>query len=160
MPASRLTTSKPCLSRPHSRALAALLIALSAALVGCAGSSVKPPSVPDDSALQPAEQALAEARAAQADTFAPRSVDASRRRIATARDILFSAARARRPLSEREQSRVDQLVTAAQLDARSALVETQARAVQAKLEQLQSQTGANAASSPSPQQRSPVGVLP
>lgn len=159
MPASRLN-SKSCSGIRHPRSLAALLIAASAALAGCAGSSVTPPSLPDDSALQPAEQALAEARAAQADTFAPRSVDASRRRIATARDILFAAARARRPLTDSEQSRVDQLVAAAQLDARSALVETQARAVQTKLEELQGQTGTNAASSPSPQPRSTMGVSP
>jgi len=159
MPASRLNL-KSCSRLRHSRSVAALLIAASAALAGCAGGSVTPPSLPDDSALQPAERALAEARAAQADTFAPRAVDASRRRIATARDILFTAARARRPLTDSEQSRVDQLVAAAQLDARSALVETQARAVQTKLEDLQGQTGANPASSPSPQPRSTTGVSP
>lgn len=121
-------------------ALAAVLM-----LAGCAGGTVfKPPGTPDDSVLAPAEQALAKARAADADTFAPRVVDASRRRIATARDIIYGAARASRPLDDTEQQRVDQLVDAAELDARSALVQTQARAVQTQVEQLQGQIDAGA----------------
>lgn len=117
------------------------LIALFAVVwvAGCAGHAFTPPSAPDDSALAPAEKALAKARAAEADDFAPRTVDASRRRIATARDIIFDAARARRELTPREQERIDKLVAAARLDARSALVQTQARAVQTKLSELQGQ---------------------
>ncbi|GAB3674833.1 hypothetical protein GCM10028792_11970 [Salinisphaera aquimarina] len=112
-----------------------------AVATGCAGGAIKAPSAPDESVLAPAEQALAKARAAQADTFAPRVVDASRRRIATARDILYDAARARRPLNNGEKSRVDRLVAAAELDARSALVQTQAKAVQSKLGELRGQSG-------------------
>lgn len=131
-------------SRPNSnyrswRAGLALITLILAA--GCAGHSVKPPNAPNESVLAPAEQALAKARDADADTFAPRVVDASRRRIATARDILYSAARRNRPLNETEQERVDQLVAAAELDARSALVQTQAKAVKVKLAELQQQLG-------------------
>jgi|AntDeeMinimDraft_5_1070356.scaffolds.fasta_scaffold03902_4 hypothetical protein len=108
-------------------------------ITGCAGHAFAPPSAPDDSVLAPAEKALAKARAAEADTFAPRAVDASRRRIATARDILFDAARSQRELTAEEQDRIDKLIAAARLDARSALVQTQAGAVQTKLAELQGQ---------------------
>ena len=64
-------------------------------------------------------------------------------RIATARDILYSAAQANRELSATEMDRIDQLVAAATLDARSALVQTQARAVQTKLAELQGQLAAS-----------------
>jgi hypothetical protein len=124
-------------SNPLIRALAAGLLILASA--GCASNTVVSPSAPDESVLAPAEQALAKARAAEADTFAPRVVDASRRRIATARDILYSAARANRELSDTERARVEALVEAAELDARSALTQTQAKAVQTKLAELQGQ---------------------
>lgn len=123
-----------------SRSLIALFAILW--LVGCGGgAAVAPPGAPDESVLAPAEQALAKARAADADTFAPRALDAARRRIATARDILYAAARSNRELSATEQARVEQLVAAAELDARSALVQTQAGAVQTKLGELQGQLG-------------------
>ena len=125
------------MSNPLIRALAAGLLILASA--GCASNTVVSPSAPDESVLAPAEQALAKARAAEADTFAPRVVDASRRRIATARDILYSAARANRELSDTERARVEALVEAAELDARSALTQTQAKAVQTKLAELQGQ---------------------
>ena len=131
--------------RPSSSCrLIRLVVALVALLViaGCAsrgGGAM--PSAPDESVLAPAEQALAEARDAEADTFAPRVVDASRRRIATARDILFTAARDDRPLNDTERARVEQLVDAAALDARSALAQTQARAVKAKLDEFNTDIG-------------------
>ncbi|MES1925935.1 hypothetical protein [Salinisphaera sp. T31B1] len=125
--------------------LAGLALAI-VVLAGCASAPTGAPSAPDESVLQPAEQALAKARAAQADTFAPRAVDAARRRIATARDILYTAALARRPLTDEESGRVDQLVDAAELDARSALVETQAKAVETKLDELRSGGGSAPAS--------------
>ena len=133
-------------SRPSSSCrLIRLVVALVALLViaGCAsrGGGATMPSAPDESVLAPAEQALAEARDAEADTFAPRVVDASRRRIATARDILFTAARDDRPLNDTERARVEQLVDAATLDARSVLAQTQARAVQAKLDELRADLG-------------------
>lgn len=135
MQASRPSSS--CRLIPLVAALVALLV-----MVGCAGrGGMTMPSAPDESVLAPAEQALAEARDAQADTFAPRVVDASRRRIATARDILFTAARADRPLDDTERDRVAQLVDAAALDARSALAQTQARAVQTKLDELRTDIG-------------------
>ena len=132
-------------SRPSSGCrLIHLVVALVALLViaGCASrGGATMPSAPDESVLAPAEQALAEARDAEADTFAPRVVDASRRRIATARDILFTAARDDRPLNDTERARVEQLVDAAALDARSALAQTQARAVKAKLDELNTDIG-------------------
>lgn len=137
-----MSANRPSSSRfsAHASACVALLGAI-LVLAGCAGAGVKSPAAPDESVLAPAEQALAKARSAQADTFAPRVVDASRRRIATARDILYGAARARRPLTDNEQARVDHLVAAAELDARSALVQTQAKAVQSKLGELHGPRG-------------------
>jgi len=128
-------------SPPNPVSVTRSLLVLIAILMvaGCAGQAVAPPSAPDQSVLAPAEKALEKARAADADTFAPRVVDSARRRIATARDILFNAARANRDLNDREQARIDQLVAAAELDARSALVQTQAKAVQTKLAELQGQ---------------------
>ncbi|WP_293626254.1 hypothetical protein [Salinisphaera sp.] len=125
------------------RILFAGLVILASA--GCASNAVVTPSAPDQSVLAPAEQALAKARAADADTFAPRAVDASRRRISTARDILYSAARANRELNDTERARVEALVAAAELDARSALTQTQAKAVQTKLAELQGQLDGSAA---------------
>ncbi|WP_353218916.1 hypothetical protein [Salinisphaera sp. S4-8] len=113
---------------------------------GCASHTMIAPSAPDESALAPAEQALAKARAADADEFAPRTVDAARRRIAVARDILFGAARADRALTDKERARVEALVEAAELDARAALAQTQATAVQTKLAQLQAELDGQAGS--------------
>ena len=122
--------------------LRSLLVVVAIALIaGCAGRTVATPSAPDESILAPAEQALEKARSAEAERFAPRAVDAARRRIATARDILFDAARGSRELNATEQDRVERLIAAAELDARSAFVQTQARAVQTKLAELQGQLG-------------------
>lgn len=147
MPANRVNPKSIVLALTVS---AALLI-----LGGCAGQGHKQPVAPDDSVLAPAQQALDKARAAHADDFAPRAVDAARRRIATARDILYTAARAGRQPNDTEQARVDQLVEAARLDARSALNQTQARAVAAKIEELQGQTGDRA---PAPMQGNITGA--
>lgn len=105
-------------------------------MAGCAGAPSARPAAPDLSALTPAEQALAQARAAHAADFAPRALDAARRRIALARDIIYGAAKQRRDLTPLERERVTQLVQAAELDARSALVQTQAKAVITKLAEL------------------------
>ncbi len=114
-----------------------LIVLAVLAATGCANAPPARPAAPDVSALEPAEQALARARQVNAEQFAPRPLDAARRRIATARDIIYQAAKARRPLNDVERERVEQLVNAAELDAQSALVQTQARAVMAKLAQLQ-----------------------
>ena len=110
-------------------------------------SQGKPVNIKKGQFLSPGEMngVVAKARAADADTFAPRAVDASRRRISTARDILYSAARANRELSDTERDRVEALVAAAELDARSALTQTQAKAVQTKLAELQGQLDGSAA---------------
>ena len=120
-----------------------LSVLLAAALVvaGCASTSgsAARPAVPDQSALEPATSALDKAVRANAEDFAPRAVDSARRRITLARDILFAAARADRDLKPDERKRVDVLVAQARLDAREALVETQAKAVDKQLGQLQQQ---------------------
>ncbi|MDA3922425.1 MAG: hypothetical protein PF501_17355 [Salinisphaera sp.] len=118
-----------------------IVLLLAAALGGCATDAVRGPATPDLSALKPAQQALNKALAANAGDFAPRTVDASRRRITIARDIVYSAARQDRSLTASENDRVQKLVDAARLDARAALVETQAKAVQTKLAELQQPAG-------------------
>lgn len=122
MPAVRLA----CLS------LLALLVA------GCASSpeSMGPPIEPNTSLLAPAQKALQEARAADAENFAPRALDAARRRLALARDIIYLAARQGRKLNNEEYERVTDLVKAARLDARLALVKTRALAAGVKLKKL------------------------
>ncbi len=116
-----------------------LLIVVVVALSGCvsAGNRGERPAVPDQSVLDPATQALDKAVRANAEDFAPRALASARRRITLARDILFAAARADRDLKPAERERIDVLVAQARLDAREALVETQAKAVQKQLGQLQ-----------------------
>lgn len=137
---------------PHLRWL--LVLMLVSVLVGCASGRAGKPATPDLSALDPAQQALDKALSANAGDFAPRSIDAARRRITVARDILYDAARQDRSPTAREKERVHQLVDAAGLDARAALVETQAKAVQVKLAELQAPSktpkGGPAASSRAP----------
>lgn len=120
---------------PVTRLCAILLFAL--LVTGCASAPSGPPIQPNESMLAPAKQALHKARAAHVDTFAPRALDAARGRLSLARDILYVAARQGRELTEKEHERVTDLVKAARLDARFALVKTQAKAVATKLEQLQ-----------------------
>ncbi len=116
-----------------------LLVVAVVALSGCVsdGNRGERPAVPDQSVLEPATQALDKAVRANAEDFAPRAVDSARRRITLARDILFAAARADRDLKPAERERIDVLVAQARLDAREALVETQAKAVNKQLGQLQ-----------------------
>lgn len=118
--------------------LLALLIA------GCASAPAKQPIEPNLSLLAPANKALAKARAAHAQQFAPLVLDAARRRLALARSIIYMAARQGRELTDEERERVTDLVKAARLDARLALVKTQARAVGKKLEMLQLSPGNSA----------------
>lgn len=107
------------------------------AVAGCAGTAEHQAIEPDMSVLEPAQQMLAKARAAHVEQFAPQALDAARRRLALARDIIYLAARQGRQLSDAEHTRVTQLVEAARLDAQLALVKTQALAVGVKLKQLQ-----------------------
>lgn len=117
--------------------IALVLASLLVVLGGCASSqALHGPSAPDFSPLAPAQQALSKALDAQAGDFAPRLVDAARRRITIARDILYSAADQSRPLNDREDDRVQQLVSAAQLDAKAALVKAQAGVVQSRITDL------------------------
>lgn len=120
---------------PAIRLCCMLLLAL--AITGCAGSPPKPAVEPDKALLQPAEQAIQKAVAAHVEHFAPRALDDARGRLALARDILYLAARQGRELNDDEHERVTGLVEGARLDARLALVKTQALAVGVKLKEMQ-----------------------
>lgn len=135
---------RPTLNR-HLRyaVLPVLLLGLS----GCAGTGMHAPASPDESVLAPAQQALSSARDVNADRYAPREIDAARRRITVARDILFSAARADRKLSRDEHQRVQALVRGAQLDARAARVQSQAKTTAEKIAQLQAKLNPQPAAS-------------
>ncbi|WP_423821610.1 hypothetical protein V5738_14850 [Salinisphaera sp. SPP-AMP-43] len=119
------------------RLIVGLAIVGAIVMSGCASQRAARPDLPDDSVLDPATQALDKAVAAHADQFAPRIVDSARRHLTVARDILFSAAEVDRPLTDAEDDRIQTLVEQARLDARAALVKTQAGAVGQKLDQLQ-----------------------
>lgn len=93
-------------------------------------------SSPDESALKPATAALDKALSAHADKFAPEIVTSARQRITLARDILIAAAQKGRSLTDSEHDRIDTLVKQAKLDARAALVKTQAEAVKYQIERL------------------------
>ena len=143
--------------------VAGAAIAASAAGAGCASQRAVQPHVPDQSVLDPATQALHKAVSAHADQFAPRIVDSARRRITVARDILFKAAEDDRSLTSAEHDRIQSLVDQAKLDARAALVKTQAEAVQHQIGQLQggsdNGSGSNASGGPSAGQQSGLGTL-
>ncbi|MGB7754528.1 MAG: hypothetical protein WBL23_00470 [Salinisphaera sp.] len=117
--------------------IAGAAIAASAAGAGCASQRAAQPHIPDQSVLDPATQALQKAVSVHADQFAPRIVDSARRRITVARDILFKAAESDRSLTPAEHDRIQKLVDQARLDARAALIKTQAGAVQSQIGQLQ-----------------------
>lgn len=124
--------------------IAPVLASLLLVLGGCASSqAMHGPSAPDFSPIAPAQQALNKALDAQAGDLAPRSVDAARRRITIARDILYSAADQHRPLNDREDDRVQQLVSAAQLDAKAAQVQAQAQDVQSQIADVKGRLGQN-----------------
>lgn len=117
--------------------IAAAAILVSIVVAGCASQSATQTEVPDQSVLDPATQALDKAMSAHADQFAPRIVDSARRRITVARDILFQAAQADRSPTDTENDRIQKLVDQARLDARAALIKTQAGAVDRQIKQLQ-----------------------
>lgn len=152
----------------HQRSISAkrrLCVPIVSALLllgGCAtGGAAHGPSTPDFSPLDPAQQALDKALAAQAGDFAPRTIDAARRRITIARDILYSAANQSRDLTDAENERVQQLVTGARLDAKAALSETQAKAVQTKIQELQARlNGDDSQSSSADDDQSSQGSSP
>lgn len=133
------------MSASHHRWFRSLIAgaAITAAIAGagCATQRGAQPEVPDQSVLDPANQALDKAVSAHAEQFAPLIVDSARRRITIARDILFNAAEADRKPTPAENDRVQTLVDQARLDAKAALIKTQAGAVQTQLQQLQGGTG-------------------
>lgn len=136
------------LCRAYRVAVLVLFVGLALASAGCASDRVAAnPTPPDQSVLDPATQALDKAVQAHADQFAPQSVAAARRRITLARDVLFTAAREGRPVTSAEQDDIDALVDSARLDAREALIETQAKAVANQIERMKNppqQSGSSA----------------
>lgn len=121
--------------------IAGAVILVLIAVAGCASQRAAQPEAPDQSVLDPATQALHKAVSAHADQFAPRIVASARRRITVARDILFKSAEAQRSPTDAENERVQTLVDQARLDAKAALIKTQAGAVAHQLKQLQSNGG-------------------
>lgn len=117
------------------------IMLLAVLVAGCTNTPDYHAIEPDLSLLAPAEQALAEAHDAHVEQFAPQALDAARRRVSLARDIIYLAARQGRELNDAEHERVTSLVQSARLDARLALVKTQASAVGVKLKQLQRALG-------------------
>lgn len=113
------------------------MLLLAVAIAGCASTPDYEPIEPDMSLLAPAQQALTQARAAHVKKFAPRALDAARQKMSLARDVIYLAASKGRGLNPAEHERVVDLVQSARLDAKLALVKTQARATRVKLEQLQ-----------------------
>lgn len=93
-------------------------------------------SSPDESMLKPATTALDKALSAHANKFAPEIVTSARQRITLARDILITAAQEGRAVTADEQDHIDTLVRQAKLDARAALVKTQAEAVKYQIDRL------------------------
>jgi len=104
----------------------------------CAGTSApdRDPIDADLSALAPAEQALQELDSANARQAAPRALDAARRRLSLARDIIYAAALEGRRPDEAEQRRITNLVEGARLDARLARVRAQVHEVDDQLAQV------------------------
>lgn len=113
-----------------------LLALLAAIIAGCSSTPEYQPIEPDTSLLAPAQQALAKAQAANAEQFAPRALDSARQKLSLARDIIYLAASQGRKLNDAERARVRRLVHSAQLDARLAIVQAQALAAGAELQQL------------------------
>jgi|SRR5699024_3159872 len=124
---------------PAIRLCCMLLLAL--AITGCASTSPQPAIEPDNTVLQPAQQAIQKAVAAHVEHFAPRALDEARGRLALAQDILYLAAREGRELNDDEHQRVTGLVEGARLDARLARVKTQALAVGVKIKEMQADLG-------------------
>lgn len=106
-------------------------------LVACATAKVQAPQAPDESILNRAEAMVAKARTAGAAQFAPDALASARRRLTVARMILLR--RVGQSLGDQEHQRLQRLADAAYLDARLALVRTQAGAVGYQSDQLSAQ---------------------
>lgn len=102
-------------------ALMALVLGSALALTGCAnGPSLQAVGTPDESLLEPAQNAMARAAGSSWSARAPRLMGAARMRLATARSIINEAARQNRDLTPAEKQRVNALVNALKLDVRAA----------------------------------------
>ncbi|MDT0617601.1 DUF4398 domain-containing protein [Salinisphaera sp. P385] len=124
-----------------------LLLTCLGLVAGCA-SNPEPmvaPQAPDESRLASARAAIEEAAAAGAERLAPGPLRDARQRLTAARALLYQVAGEGQSLSDEQRTRIEGLVQAATLDARYALSQTQARAVQTKLDQLQAELDAQPA---------------
>lgn len=124
-----------------------LLLTCLGLVAGCA-SNPEPmvaPQAPDESRLESARAAIEEAAAAGAERLAPGPLRDARQRLTAARALLYQVAGEGQSLSDEQRTRIEGLVQAATLDARYALSQTQARAVQTKLDQLQAELDAQPA---------------
>lgn len=117
-----------------SRARLVLAALACVTLAACATANVKPPQPPDNSILARAEAMTDKAAAAGAAKFAPDALSAARRRLTVARMILYRKAGS--SIGEAERERLQRLAESAYLDARLALVRTQAGAVEYQRKQL------------------------
>lgn len=118
------------------RALSSLFLVLLVAACASGETVALKPATPDESVLAPASAMLAKAQEAGAAEFAPRVLREARRRLTTARTMLYVAADDGGGVSDSEHKHIAQLVDIATLDARLALVRTQANAVASKLEEM------------------------
>lgn len=112
------------------------LLICAMSLAACA-TNVPKPSVPDNSALQPAYAAINKAQAAGAVQLAPEALREAQRRADLAESILYQAAINQRAPNAAEKLRVERLVEEAGVDARLALALTQQEAVGRKRTELQ-----------------------
>lgn len=111
------------------RTLSAAAFVAGLLVVGGCANSVPRPVSPDMSALAPAEQAIAEARAVHADELAPAALREAQRRMSQARKILVQAALRGTQPDAAEQLAVNRLVEEARVDALRAQALTQRAAV-------------------------------
>lgn len=116
-------------------ALMALVAGLSTA---CANAPQKVPTQPDESRLAEAEAMLNRAREAGAMEQALAPLRTARRRLATARSLIYRTASAGTELDAEQRRRVGRLADEAYLDARLALALTRQSAVERRVAELQS----------------------
>jgi len=105
------------------------LLMLACVVAGCAGNSGPRPVAPDLTVLEPAEEAIAQARAIRADELAPEALREAQRRVSLARTIVLQSALQGTQPDEAQRVRIEQLVEEARVDAMLASAVTQREAV-------------------------------
>lgn len=122
-------------SRDYAR-IAVLVLAVGI-LTGCASEPVRLPAMPEESVLADAQAMLKKARDAGADVSAPALMREARRRLLSARGILYRAAAASREPNETERRRVRWLADEARLDVRLAMARTRRAEVERRLAEVE-----------------------